>query len=398
MTLEELIENIKGSINIVNIAKQNFNVTSKGLKHLMKNPFITEESPSIVLNEETQLYYSFNTGVGGDIIDFVMIFMNKNFFEAIMFLVEFNEMPISKDEVIKLLSENNNSTEIILRINKDAAIYFYYILRKNTGKVGMNYFTQKRKFTNDIIHQFGLGFAPNSWNSLITYLQKKGYTEEQIKNSGLITTNSSNKIMDKFRNRIIIPILDINGKVIAFGGRVLDDSKPKYLNSPDTIAFDKSKNLYAMNIAKNSKRMGFIACEGYMDVISMHQAGFDNAIASLGTAFTDSHVKLIKSLRNTVYLAYDSDDAGVDATIKAIQKLNNYDINSFVISMSPYKDPDEFIKALGADEYQKRIDTAISGKEFLIQKMSEKMRVSEEKESIQRQLALFLASDFSKKD
>lgn len=400
MILEELVEQIKGSVNLINVAKQNFNLTSMGNKYFMKNPFVVEKEPSIILSEEAQQYYSFHSGIGGDIIDFVMTFLDKTFYDAILYLLDFNEMKYDATEIKKAMSECDTSKELMLRINRDAAVFFYYVLRQNSDKTGMNYFSNKRHFSDDTMHKFGLGFAPNSWNALINYLVKRGYTEEQIKSSGLTTTNDSGKTMDKFRNRVIIPIFDMDGKVIAFGGRVLDDSKPKYLNSPDTILFDKSKNLYALNAAKKSKRKGFIACEGYMDAISMHQAGFDNAIASLGTAFTDRHAKLIRSLRDTVYLAYDSDGPGVDATIKAIKKLGEHGIQSFVIDMSPYKDPDEFLNALGVEEYQKRIDNAIPSQFFLLKKISEKMRAikddkerEKEYEKLQKEIAFILTSE-----
>lgn len=396
MILEELVEKIKGSVNLINVAKEHFELESFGNRYFMKNPFTNEETPSILLNEETQLYYSFDSGIGGDILDFTMTFLGKTFKDSILYLLDFNKMEYNSNEINTLLSEYDTSKELMQRINRDAAVFFYYVLRQNSDKTGMNYFSNKRKFTDETMKSFGLGFAPNSWNSLIGYLTRKGYTEEQIKNSGLTTTNDSGKTMDKFRNRVIIPIFDMNGKVIAFGGRVLDDSKPKYLNSPDTILFDKSKNLYALNVAKNSKKKGFIACEGYMDAISMHQAGFDNAIASLGTAFTDRHAKLIKSLRDVVYLAYDSDGPGTDATIKAIKKLGEHGIQSYVINMAPYKDPDEFLNALGAEEYQKRIDEAIPSQKFLLKKLSEKMRATEDEkeyEKLQKQIAFILTSE-----
>lgn len=396
MILEELVEKIKGSVNLINVAKEHFQLEPFGNRYFMKNPFTNEETASILLSEETQLYYSFDSGIGGDILDFTMTFLGKTFKNSVLYLLDFNKMEYDSNEINALLSEYDTSKELMQRINRDAAVFFYYVLRQNSDKTGMNYFSNKRKFTAETMKSFGLGFAPNSWNSLIGYLTKKGYTEEQIKNSGLTTTNDSGKTMDKFRNRVIIPIFDMNGKVIAFGGRVLDDSKPKYLNSPDTILFDKSKNLYALNIAKNSKRKGFIACEGYMDAISMHQAGFDNAIASLGTAFTDRHAKLIKSLRDVVYLAYDSDGPGTDATIKAIKKLGEHGIQSYVINMAPYKDPDEFLNALGAEEYQKRIDEAIPSQKFLLKKLSEKMRATEdekEHEKLQKQIAFILTSE-----
>lgn len=390
MTIEELIRKIKESISIVTIAESNFTLNKVGGKYFMQNPFSKPKTETILFDEEEQLYYSFENGLGGDIIDFVMVFLNKTMKEALEYLLE--KTAIEVQDIDSLIHSNDSSKELILRMNKDAAFYFYYALRGNDGKTGLDYFVNKRNLSESTMRRFGLGFAYDSWNSLINYLSKKGYTEEEIQNSGLATINSKGKLMDKYRNRVIIPIMDIDSKVIAFGGRVLDDSKPKYLNSPDTIAFDKSKNLYALNIAKNSKRKGFIACEGYMDVIAMHQAGFDNAIASLGTAFTDKQAFLIKTLRDTVYLAYDSDGPGQNATIKAIKKLNQYGITSKVINMTPYKDPDEFIKALGADEYQKRIDNAIPSKVFLLNKLFEEANQNaDKKETLMRDLALIIA-------
>lgn len=391
MNIEQLISKIKESISIVSVAKDNFELTKVENKYCMKNPLSSIKTETIIINEETQLYYAFDCGFGGDIIDFVMIFLNKTFRESIEYLLSKTDIKLT-DDFEKIMNSNNTSKELIMRMNKDAAFYFYYFLRGKDGVSGMNYFVKKRNFDEVTMRKFGLGFAPNSWNSLIKYLQSKGYSESEIKNSGLTTTNDTGKTMDKYRNRVIIPIFDMDSRVIGFGGRVLDDSKPKYLNSPDTIAFDKSKNLYALNIAKNSKRKGFIACEGYMDVISMHQAGFDNAIASLGTAFTDKQAFLIKTLRDTVYLAYDSDDAGIDATIKAIQKLNEHNIESKVIDMTPYKDPDEFIKALGSDEYQKRIDNAIPSKEFLLNKLYERAQGADDRDKEMKNLAMVIAN------
>lgn len=392
MTIDEIVQKLKTSISIVSVAADNFKLEKKGAKYFMKNPFTKENADSIVIDEDQQTYYSFGDGFGGDIIDFVMIYLNKTFVEAVKYLLNRSSYEMSDEELNVLIHSNCSTKELILRMNKDAAIYFYYALRGKDGKVGLQYFTDKRKLSEDTMKQFGLGFAYNNWNSLIKYLSDKGYSEEEIKNSGLTTVNDAGKVMDKYRNRVIIPIFDINGRVIAFGGRVLDDSKPKYLNSPDTITFDKSKNLYALNIAKNSKRNGFIACEGYMDVIAMHQAGFDNAIASLGTAFTDKQAFLIKTLRDIVYLAYDSDDAGVDATVKAILKLDECGVESRVIDMQPYKDPDEFIKALGADEYQKRIDEAIPSKEFLLKKLYERAKGAEDIEREMQKVAIKIAS------
>lgn len=391
MNIEELISKVK-EVDIVKVAGNHFPLDNIGNKYLMHDPFTKETTQSICINIDTQMFYAFNNGIGGDVLNFVMCYLQKDITESIEYLLSYTDVVLSKEEIQEILSQNNSSKELILKMNYDAAFYFYCVLRRGKDQTGMQYFRNKRKLTDKTMNKFGVGFALNSWNNLVNYLKKKGYSESDIINSGLSTFNKTGNIIDKFRNRIIIPIQDVNGKVIAFGGRVLDDSKPKYLNSPDTIVFDKSKNLFALHLAKDSKREGFIACEGFMDVISMHQAGFDNAIASLGTAFTDRHACLIKSFRDVVYLAYDSDGPGTDATIKAINTLKKYNIKSFVIDMTPYKDPDDFIKNLGAEEFQKRIDAALPSDIFYLKKQATILKDApeDEKDKIRKGIAYHL--------
>jgi DNA primase len=278
-------------------------------------------------------------------------------------------------------------------MNKAAAAYFHYLLKHSEhGKNAYNYF-KNRGLSDEIINSFGLGYSDIYRDDLYKYLRSKGYTDSQLKDSGLVTIDEKDGGTDKFWNRAMIPILDINSKVIGFGGRVMGDAKPKYINTSDTVIFDKSRNLFAMNIARRSRRKGFICCEGYMDVISMHQAGFDNAVASLGTAFTFGHANILKRYTNEVYLAYDSDGAGVAATMKVIAILRELGISARVINMRPYKDPDEFIQALGSEAFEERINKAESAIMFEVRMLSENYNQNdpEEKTTFQKETAKKLA-------
>ena len=243
----------------------------------------------------------------------------------------------------------------LLEINKIAATYYYRQLRSEKGKNGLDYL-KKRELSDSTINSFGLGYATQSTGNLYKLLKDKGYDDDILKESGLFTYERG--IHEKFWNRVIFPIMDINNKVIGFGGRVMGDAKPKYLNSPETRLFDKSRNLYGLNIARTSRKPNMIICEGYMDVISMHQAGFNQAVASLGTALTPGHARLLKRYTDNVLITYDSDEAGVKAALRAIPILKEAGLSTKVINMRPYKDPDEFIKAMGAEAFQERIDNA----------------------------------------
>jgi DNA primase len=245
----------------------------------------------------------------------------------------------------------------LFEINREAAKYYYSLLRSEKGRVAYEYF-EKRELSRETMQKFGLGYADKYSNDLYQYLRKKGYTDEILKESGLITIDEQRGGHDKFWNRAMFPIMDANNKVIAFGGRVMGDGEPKYLNSPETAIFNKSRTLYGLHLARRSRQERFILCEGYMDVIALHQAGFDNAIASLGTALTSGHANMIKRYGKDVYLSYDSDGAGTKAALRAIPILKEAGITCKVINMQPYKDPDEFIKGLGAQAYLQRINEA----------------------------------------
>lgn len=289
-----------------------------------------------------------------------MEYENFSFTEALQMLAERAGVELPKAEYSTEAREKADQKSRILEVNKTAAQYFYAQLKSDRGKVAHKYLTD-RGLSEETITAFGLGYSNKFSDDLFQYLRRKGYTEELIRQAGLINTDEKNGVYDKFWNRVIFPIMDVNSRVIGFGGRVMGDAKPKYLNSPETLVFDKSRNLYGLNRARTSRKPYFLICEGYMDVISLHQAGFTNAIASLGTALTSGHASLIKRYVKEVYLTYDSDEAGTKAALRAIPTLKAAGITAKVIRMEPYKDPDEFIENLGAEAFEERIGRARNG-------------------------------------
>ena len=289
-------------------------------------------------------------------ITFVMEYENYSFREAVEMLADRSGVKLPKMEYSKEAKAKADRKAALLEINKLAANYFYYQLKQPQGKIGYDYLV-KRKLTDETIRRFGLGFSNKISDDLYRYLKSKGYEDELLKDTGLVTIEERGA-RDKFWNRVMFPIMDVNSRVIGFGGRVLGDGEPKYLNSPETMLFDKSRNLYGLNYARTSRKKYMMLCEGYMDVISMHQAGYTNAVASLGTALTEQHAALLKRYTDQVILTYDSDGAGVKAALRAIPILKRAGISTKVLNMRPYKDPDEFMKNLGAEEFEKRIETA----------------------------------------
>ena len=341
------------------------------------------------------MYHCFGCGVGGNVFTFVMEYENLNFPEAVERLAERAGVQLP-EKSMNAQERSREQYKITLReMNKTAAAYFHYILKHSQhGEKAYEYFHETRGLSDETINKFALGYSDIYRDDLYRYLKSKGYTDDQMKGSGLVEISEKEGGVDKFWNRAMIPILDINGKVIAFGGRVMGDGKPKYINTSDTAVFDKSHTLFAMNIARRSRRKGFICCEGYMDVISMHQAGFDNAVASLGTALTAGHANLLKRYTKEVYLTYDSDGAGVKAALRAIPILKEVGITTKVINMRPHKDPDEFIKALGAEAYQDRIDHAENSFMFEIRILEQQydMKDPESKSAFYHEVAKKLCS------
>ena len=351
----EVIEEVVSRNDIVDVISGYIKLKKSGSSYVGLCPFHNEKSPSFSVSGTKQMYHCFGCGVGGNVITFVMEYENYTFPEAVKMLADRVGIALP---VMEYSGEDRRERDIktkLLEINKIAATFYYHQLKSPAGQSGLDYL-KKRQLSDKTINTFGLGYAPQLTGDLYRMLKEKGYDDELLKESGLFTYEKG--IREKFWNRVIFPIMDINNKVIGFGGRVMGDGKPKYLNSPETKLFDKSKNLYGLNVARSSRKNNLIICEGYMDVISMHQAGFNQAVASLGTALTPGHARLMKRYTDNVLITYDSDEAGVKAALRAIPILKEAGLSTKVINMRPYKDPDEFIKALGTEAFQERIDKA----------------------------------------
>ncbi len=357
---DELIEEVRAKNDIVDVISGYVRLTKKGSSYFGLCPFHNEKSPSFSVSRQKQMYYCFGCGAGGNVFTFLMEYENYSFVEALKLLAERAGVELPEQEYSKEARQRADIKAVLLEINKMAARYFYVQLKGTGGTHARTYLTE-RGLSDDTIKSFGLGFSNKYSNDLYQYLKARGYKDEYISQAGLISVDEKQGVYDKFWNRVMFPIMDVNSRVIGFGGRVMGDGKPKYLNSPETMIFDKSRNLYGLNRARTSRKPYFLICEGYMDVISLHQAGFTNAVASLGTALTPGHASLIKRYVNEAYLTYDSDEAGTKAALRAVPILREAGITTRVIRMEPYKDPDEFMKELGKEAFEERIQKAGNG-------------------------------------
>lgn len=373
---DEVIEEVRSSNNIVDVIGSYIRLQKKGSSYFGLCPFHNEKSPSFSVSPNKQMYYCFGCGAGGNVFTFIMEYENQTFPEAMKVLADRAGIALPEAELTEEQKRERNKRQLLLEINKTAANYFYYQLNNEQGQQAREYL-ENRKLSKETQIHFGLGYASKYSNDLYQYLKKKGYSDQILKETGLLTYDEKHGAHDKFWNRVMFPIMDVNNKVIGFGGRVMGDGTPKYLNSPETMLFDKSRNLYGLNYARTSRKSYMIICEGYMDVIAMHQAGFTNAVASLGTAFTMQHSVLLKRYTQEVRLAYDSDGAGQKAALRAIPILKSAGINVRVIHMNPYKDPDEFIKNLGIEAFQERIDAAESSFMFEISVLEKNYKQSD---------------------
>ena len=345
---EEVVEEVREKNDIVDVISGYVKLQKKGANYFGLCPFHNEKSPSFSVSPGKQMYYCFGCGAGGNVITFLMEYENYTFPEALKFLADRAGVALPKMEYQKEAREQADLKARLLEVNKLAANYFYHQLKSPAGQAGYRYLHDKRELKDPTILRFGLGFANKTSDDLYRFLKEKGYEDSFLKETGLVTIEERGG-RDKFWNRVMFPIMDIHNRVIGFGGRVMGDGEPKYLNSPETKIFDKSRNLYGLNYARTSREKYMLVCEGYLDVISLHQAGFTNAVASLGTAFTSQHASVLKRYTDQVILTYDSDGAGVKAALRAIPILREAGISSKVLNMKPYKDPDEFIKNLGPD-------------------------------------------------
>lgn len=362
---EELVEEIRSRNDIIDVINSYISLKKKGNTYTACCPFHNEKTPSFHVSRDKQLYHCFGCGAAGTVYTFLQQYENYTFPESIEFLANRAGIALPQREMTLQERKEADYNSALKEINKTAAGYFYYALRQKEGEAALRYLTE-RGLSKETIHQFGLGYSNLYRDDLYQYLKQKGYEDRMLVDSGLVRFDERQGVTDVFWNRVMFPIMDLNGKVIGFGGRVMGDGLPKYVNSQETRIYEKRRHLYGFHIARRSRREGFILCEGYMDVISMHQAGFDNATASLGTAFTIQQAMLLKRYTDKVYLAYDSDGAGISAAQKAIPILREAGISARVINMEPYKDPDEFMKALGAEEFEERIRNAESSMMFQV--------------------------------
>ncbi|MBS7302685.1 MAG: DNA primase [Lachnospiraceae bacterium] len=354
---DDLVEEVRSRNDIVDVISGYVRLQKKGASYFGLCPFHNEKSPSFSVSPTKQMYYCFGCGAGGNVFTFLMNYENDTFPEAVKVLADRAGINLPEIEYSEEMKKEADKKALLLEINKEAAKYFYYQLRAKQGQLGYQYFA-KRQLSEETMKHFGLGYSNKFSDDLVQYLRKKGYQDDAIIQAGLAAGDERHGTHDKFFNRVMFPIQDINHRVIGFGGRVMGEGEPKYLNSPETVIFDKSRNLYGLNFARSSRRDHIILCEGYMDVISMHQAGFTQAVASLGTAFTSGQANLLHRFTDTVILSYDSDGAGTKAALRAIGILRENGITAKVLNLEPYKDPDEFIKNFGAEEFEERIKQA----------------------------------------
>ena len=352
---DEVIEEVRMKNDIVDVISGYVKLQKKGANYFGLCPFHNEKSPSFSVSPGKQMYYCFGCGAGGNVLTFVMEYENYTFQEALQSLADRAGVTLPKMEYSKEAREQAEFRARLLEVNKLAANYFYYQMKQPQGKIAYEYFHDK--LTDETMLRFGLGYSNKTSDDLYRFLKEKGYDDAFLSQTGLVTIEERGG-RDKFWNRVMFPIMDVNNRVIGFGGRVMGDGEPKYLNSPETKLFDKSRNLYGLNYARTTREKYMLVCEGYLDVISMHQAGFTNAVASLGTAFTSQHAGVLKRYTDQVILTYDSDGAGIKAALRAIPILRDAGISARVLNMKPYKDPDEFIKNMGADAFKERIAQA----------------------------------------
>ena len=355
---ESFLDNIRVSNDIVSVMSSYVDIKRAGRDYACVCPFHADKNPSCHIYTDTQSFYCFGCGAGGDVITFIRLIERLEYIESVRFLAQRAGIAMPEDDIN---DEGVNRRTRLLEMNREAARFFRDMLLSPEGKEGLDYIIS-RGLSPNTVKRYGLGYAPNEWHRLHYHLKSKGYTEDEMISGALLSRNN-NKYYDKFRHRVMFPIIDRRGNVIAFGGRALDkDAQAKYLNSDETPVFQKRENIFSLNFAKNTKESCFILCEGYMDVISLNQAGFDNAVATLGTAITPQQANLIKHYTKEVVISYDSDEAGQKATVKAINLLSEAGVLTRVLHIPDAKDPDEYIKNYGAESFRhilSKTETAI---------------------------------------
>ncbi len=375
---ERFLDELLARTDIVDLVSESVRLTKKGNSYWGCCPFHSEKTPSFHVVPDRQMYKCFGCGKGGGAVNFVMELENLPFKDAVAVLAQRAGMPVPEFGSSPGARERR---EKILTINKQAARAFHRWLHGSEGAEGLAYL-QRRGLSRRTLTNFGLGFAPNRWDGLITELSAQGYDKRDLLDAGLAVSNKDGRIYDRFRNRVMFPIIDVRGNVIGFGGRVMDDSTPKYLNSPDTPVYNKSRNVFALNIAKTSKAGRVILTEGYMDTISLHQAGFDSAVASLGTALTEEHGQLLSRYFKEAVIAYDGDGAGVAAAQRAIPILEKAGLKVKVLRMQGAKDPDEFIKAYGREAFARLLDQSENQVDYRLAQLQKKFDLNDDSQKV----------------
>ncbi len=375
---DQVIEEVRSRNDVVTVIGSYVKLKRAGANYTGLCPFHNEKTPSFIVSPNRQTYKCFGCGKGGNVITFIMEYENYSFQEALKHLADLGGVTLPEQEMTNEQKTRAYHRKRMQDVYKFAATYFYRMLRTPKGQFALDYL-KNRQLSEETITKFGLGYSDGT---LYNALKAEGYEDAFLGKCGLFTFTEREGVTDKFWNRVMYPIMDANSKVIAFGGRVMGDGMPKYLNSPETEIFEKGRNLYGLHVARRTKQQYYLLCEGYMDTISLHQAGYDNAVASLGTALTSDQARLLSRYTKVVRITYDNDGAGQSAANRAIPILREAGIRSYVVNMSPYKDPDEFIKALGAEEYQKRIDQAIPGFNFEIAYLAKDYNLNEPEQKI----------------
>ncbi|WP_176212594.1 DNA primase [Clostridium acidisoli] len=375
---EDVIEKIKYENDIVDVISEKVRLKKSGRNYTGLCPFHNEKSPSFSVSRDKQIYKCFGCGEAGNVITFVMKTRNISFIDAVRILAE--RVHIDLDFLESGNNKKNNANEKLLKLNVDAARFFFSNLKQNERA---NEYFLRRGITQNTIRKFGLGYAIDDWHGAMNYLLRKGYTEKELLTNGLIIKNDKGNRYDRFRNRIMFPVFDYRGKVIGFGGRVMDDSKPKYLNSPETPLFKKGINLYGLNFAlKNQNSRTFIIVEGYMDCIALHQCGITNAVASLGTALTQSQAKLLKRYADNIIISYDADTAGQKATIRGLKILKDNGLEVKVLKVPRGKDPDEFVRKNGREAFEELIKNAMPLIDYRIKSVEEGLNLSDDEQKM----------------
>ena len=376
----QFIDELMARCDIADVVADYVPLTRKGGSLWGCCPFHSERTPSFHVVPERQMYKCFGCGKGGGVINFIMEMENLSYPDAVRFLAKRAGLTVPEERGDGGFRKKR---ERLLALNKEAARYFHSVLHSPAGQAGVEYLFGKRRLSKATVTRFGLGMAPEGWDKLITAMAAKDYEKGELLEAGLVVRSKEGRVYDRFRNRVMFPIIDLRGDVIGFGGRVLDDSTPKYLNSPDTPVFNKGRNLFALNIAKKTRLGRIILTEGYMDTLSLHQAGFDCAVASLGTALTADHAQLLARYTKEVVIAYDGDGAGVSAAQRAIGLLEKTGMKVRVLRMKGAKDPDEFIGKYGPEAFAKLLDQSENHIEYRIDQVKGKYDLTDDAQRVE---------------